>query len=465
MSVSSITEQWADCFPSLPYEALPGDVTELAKTALLDFLGVALAGSSMPMATICADYFSALGGRPEASLIANPQRVPAIHAATVNGVLGHALDMDDGHRAASGHPGIVTLPAALAAAETVGASGRELLRAVVFGYEVFVRLGAAVNPAHLHRGFHTSATIGPFAAAIAAGVLKGLQGERLVRALGLAGVQGAGLMEVFHDGAMAKPFQTARASAAGLLAAELAERGAGGPRTILEGEHGFLRAMAGHEDGGGRAGAESLVAGLGQDWAIRGVYFKAHAACRHTHPAIDAAATLRREHGITPEQVRGAVVQTYEVADRLCGRAELPPGPSEAKFSLPFAVALGLTLGHARASCFTPETVADEQLRALATRVRVEVDPALDRLYPERRPAILEVTTVDGRCLRIEAPLARGEPELPLPPEELEAKFLDNARAAIPDDRAVALLETVRALDTQETCTRLLDLLAGRAAA
>src|SRR5438067_4057504 len=168
--------------------------------------------------------------------------------------------MDDGHRLAGGHPGVATIPAALAAAEVHGASGRELLRAIVFGYEVFVRIGAHLNPAHLRRGYHTTATVAPFAAA-ASGLLMGLDAERLTRALGLAGLQGAGLMEVFHDGAMAKPFQTGRASAAGLLAAELAARGAEGPRTILEGGQGFLGAMSGDRD------ASTLVVGLGDDWA------------------------------------------------------------------------------------------------------------------------------------------------------------------------------------------------------
>lgn len=456
MTGTSVAEQWAELFPSIGYEELADDVTQMAKRALLDFLGVALAGASMPMVRICASYFSALGGRPEASVIASPECLPAIHAATINGVLGHALDMDDGHRSAAGHPGVVTLPAALAAAEQVGASGQELLRATVFGYEVFVRIASAMNPAHLNRGFHTTATVGPFAAALAAGLLKGLDRDRLVSALGLAGLQGAGLMEVFHDGAMAKPFQTARASAAGLLAAELAERGAEGPRTILEGEQGFLQAMAGPVDAG------RLVAGLGQDWAIGGIYFKQHAACRHTHAAIDAADALRREHRIAPEQVDRVVVRTYAVADRLCGRAGLPSGPSEAKFSLPFTVALGFVFGHGRASCFTPELVADARLRALAARVTVAVDPELDRGYPERRPAVLEVSTTDGRHLRIETPIARGEPELPLSREELEAKFLDNARATIPEARALAILETVRTLDGQETCARLMDLLADR---
>ena len=459
MSVASVADRWSEHFLSTPFARLPGDVVEQAKRALLDYLGVALGGASMPMAKIATSYFVELGGKPEASLLLDERRLPAIHAALVNGVYGHALDMDDGHRMAAGHPGVATLPAALAAAEVHGASGADLLRAIVFGYEVFVRIGAHLNPAHLKRGFHTTATVAPFAAATAVGVLAGLDRARLTRALGLAGLQGAGLMEVFHDGAMAKPFQTARSAASGLLAADLAARGALGPSTILEGVQGFLEAMCGDR------AADDLVAGLGPDtdWAIRGVYFKLYAACRHTHAAVDAARFLRDEHALRPEQVERVVVRTYDVANRLCGATTLPGGPSEAKFSLPFTIALGLTVGHAGQSCFTPETVADATLRSLASRVRVEIDPSIEREYPAKRTAALDLTTADGRLLQTEGPIARGEPEIPLTLEDIEAKFLDNARLALSAEQARAIVDEVRALDTRVSCSRLLDLVAGRA--
>src|SRR3954469_21267491 len=451
VSAATVAEQWSGHFLSTPFERLPADVIEQAKRALLDYLGVAIAGATMPMAQIATAYFTELGGKPEASLILDQKRLPAIHAALVNGVYGHALDMDDGHRMAAGHPGVATLPAALAAAEVHRSSGPELLRAIVCGYEVFVRIGAHLNPAHLKRGFHTTATVAPFAAASAVGLLAGLDQVRLTRALGLAGVQGAGLMEVFHDGAMAKPFQTARGAAAGLLAADLAARGALGPRTVLEGEQGFLEAMCGPRV---PRAAESLVAGLGPDtdWAIRGVYFKLYAACRHTHAAVDAARLLRDQHALRPEHVERVVVRTYEVADRLCGATALPSGPSEAKFSLPFTIALGLTVGHAQQSCFTQGTVDDETLRALASRVRVEIDPAIERTYPLKRTAALDLTTVDGRLLQAEVPIARGEPEIPLSREDVEQKFLENVRPALSEEQARAIMDEVRALDSRPSC-------------
>ncbi len=462
MPAASVAEQWSTYFLGVSSGRLPADVVEMAKRALLDYLGCAIGGASLPMAQIAASYFVELGGREDAGLILDGRRLPSIHAALVNGIYGHTLDMDDGHRMAAGHPGVATLPAALAAADVHHVSGPDLLRAIVCGYEAFVRIGGHLNPAHLRRGYHTTATVAPFSSALAAGLLAGLDQERLTWALGLAGVQGAGLMEVFHDGAMAKPFQVARGSAAGLLAVELAARGARGPRSILEGGQAFLAAMCGDRT------TDGLTAGLAADpddtdWKIRGVYFKLYAACRHTHAAVDAARMLRDEHALLPEQVERVVVRTYAVADQLCGATSLPSGPAEAKFSLPYTVALGLTVGHAQQSCFTPELVADTRLRALASRVCVEIDPALESAYPARRTAALDLTTTDGRLLQAEVPVARGEPELPLSLADLEAKFRDNARGAVADERAEAIIAEVRALDTRASCTRLFDLLAGRA--
>jgi 2-methylcitrate dehydratase PrpD len=217
----------------------------------------------------------------------------------------------------------------------------------------------------------------------------------------------------------------------------------------------------------GDRSADALLAGLSPDpadtdWLIRGVYFKLYAACRHTHAAVDAARQLRDDYVLLPEHVEQVVVRTYAVADQLCGATALPSGPAEAKFSLPYTVALGLTVGHAAPSCFTPELVADATLRALALRVRVEIDPALESAYPAQRTAALDLTTVDGRLLRATVPIARGEPELPLSLADIEAKFRDNARPALDDERAEAIIAEVRRLDTRVSCGRLFDLLAGR---
>jgi len=364
-----------------------------------------------------------------------------MHAATLNGLFGHALDLDDGHPAAAGHPGAVTIPAALASAETTSASGADLLRGIVLGYEVFVRLASAINPPHLRRGFHTTATVGPFAAAMASGAIHQLSTDQLASALGLAGIQGAGYLGVMQDGPMGKPFQVSRASGSGVLAVELARRGAEGPhRVYLLEDDAQLEAVVAPPTG----------------WAIDGVYFKDYAACRHTHAAVDAAAALRSQVGL--DDIDAVRVHTYTAGLQLCSRMEWPTSEGLAKFSFPFTIACGLVHGHARQSCFTPEALADERLRSLAGLVKVEVDPDLEARYPAERGAIVEVTTRDGRRLVESAPVARGDPGAPLSAADLQAKFLDNARGVL-GSAAEQVIANVEQIEQLPSCEPLLALL------
>ncbi|MBI2321396.1 MAG: MmgE/PrpD family protein, partial [Chloroflexi bacterium] len=372
----TLTQQLATYAAGLDGGALPPQVLAQAKWAVLDLLGVAIGGADLPFAQTVRGYLAELGGKPESTVIGCADRLPAPSAALLNAVCGHTLDMDDGHRYANGHPGVVTIPAALAAGEVADASGRDLLAAVVAGYEVFVRVATAINPAHLRRGFHTTGTVGPLAAAAAAGRVLGLDAARLAHALGIAAVQFGGLLIVLNDGAPLKPLHPGKAAAAGVLSAALAARGAEGPRAALEGADGYCTALA------GVAPDERLAADLGQRFAIREIYFKLYAACRHTHPALDLALDLRLRHALRAAEIDAIHVATYAVADKLTGRTCAPETVSAAKFSLPFSLALAFARGSAGAAAYTPASLADEELRALARRVTIEVDAALDARYP-----------------------------------------------------------------------------------
>jgi 2-methylcitrate dehydratase PrpD len=436
----AVTRVWADRLGSTRYEDLPPSTIERARSVLLDLLGVALIGRSAPISRICEAYFTRLGGVPEARVLGSRHRLPALHAATLNGLFAHALDLDDGHPSAAGHPGAVTIPAALAAAETGAASGVALLRGIVLGYEVFVRLASAINPGHLRRGYHTTATVGPFAAAMASGAIHALTTDQLASALGLAGIQGAGYLGVMQDGPMGKPFQVSRASGSGILAVDLARAGAEGPQRV------YLL-----EDD---ADLAPLIAPVGT-WAIEGVYFKDYAACRHTHAAVDAAAAVRTR--IRPERIESIRVHTYAAGLSLCRRLEWPTSEGLAKFSFPFTVACGLIHGHARQSCFTPEALGDERLRSLAARVDVEVDPDLEARYPAERGAILEVRLRDGGHLVEAVPVARGDPARPLSSDDVRAKFQDNA-AGVLGPAAEQVIEIIDRLEQLPSCEPLLSL-------
>lgn len=417
MSGPTIAERLAAYAASLEYDDLPESVVVQAKRCLLDTIGVALAGFGTDLGRAFSSLVMEWGGSGEATVFGDGMRVPAVNAALANGAMGHIHELDDGHRFAMGHPGVTSIPAAVAVAERAGATGRELIAATVLGYDAFVRVATAINPSHRGRGFHTTGTCGTFAAAAAAGKALGLDEERIANALGIAGVQAAGLMEVMRGESMIKPLNAGRAAQNGVLAALLAERGVTAPTTIFEGGDGFLGAYSDDYE------AQRIVDDLSGDYHIMGTYVKLHAACRHAHPAIDCALELAREHGLDPEAVERVVVRTYSAAHRLTGTEYEPRTVSTAKFSTPYCVAAALTHGRISPDEFTAEKIADPRLLGLAKRVEVVVDPEIDRLAPEKRGASVEISVKGGPKYEWAVENPRGEPENPVSREELEDKF------------------------------------------
>jgi 2-methylcitrate dehydratase PrpD len=239
----------------------------------------------------------------------------------------------------------------------------------------------------------------------------------MANALGIAGIHAAGLMEVMRGESMIKPLNSGRAANNGVLSALLAEQGITAPRTIFEGNDGFLRAYSDHYD------AEKLMEGLGDEYPIMGTYVKLHAACRHAHPAIDCALKLAEKHDLTPDLVEEVVVRTYQTVYRLTGTEYEPKTVSTAKFSTPYCIAAALTFGRVSLDAFTPEKIADPKLLKLAQRVKVVVDPEIDILAPEKRGASLEITVEGGNKYEWAVGNPRGEPEYPVSDEELKDKF------------------------------------------
>jgi len=437
----------------IQFEDLPPEVVLQTKKSILDFLGVALIGSTTEVAGIVFDYFSESGGKPEAILLGKKRRVPAIHAALINGIFAHALELDDGHRWSGIHPGSPTIPAALAAAELSATLGKELIVATVVGYEITLRIGKAINPSHLLRGFHSTGTVGPFGAAAAAGRILGLDSERMIQALGLAGLHASGLLQVMHEGGMAKPFNPGRAASGGLLSAQMAMKGIMAPEHILEGEKGFLRAMSDKTE------AKWLTDGLGTRFEISKIYFKIHSSCRHTHPAIDALLKILRQELPDPNRIERIRVETYPVAIQFCGH-ELGEGTlttADAKLSLPFSLALAAFNGSCDTDVFNQRELARAEVRGLAERIELAASEKWENLYPEKRGASVSVW-INGRVLKSEVDLARGEPEDPISTDELYKKFQTNATQVIPIEQAQRLQEVIMDLERipVSTMTKLL---------
>jgi len=427
--------------------AVPRDVAEQATRLLLDTAGVTLAAVPEDFAGSIHTVARGLGGPPEASLWGAPERVGMAAAVLANGTLAHGLDYDDTLEEAIVHTGACCVTAALAAGEARHASGSEVLAAIIAGVEVMAAVGRACPGAFHRRGFHPTALCGSFGAAAAAGRLLGLTPAQLGTAFGLCGSQASGIIEYLADGSWTKRLHAGWAAHAGVVAAHVAQAGFTSPRTVFEGTHGFYRAFGGEPPDATRLAA--LADGLGREWAINRLMFKAYPCGSINQPYMDCAARIRARPGFNPAAIQAIVCRTAEgPVHRLwepLAEKRRPTTPYGAKFSLPYCIALVLVEGQAGVEGFSETRTRDPRILDLAGKVRYIVDPTLP--YPQRFTGHVRIELADGRILEEAQDAPRGGPEHPLAPEELQAKFRANAARALPAAQVDTLLEGLLAID------------------
>jgi 2-methylcitrate dehydratase PrpD len=426
------------------YEDLPPEVVIQSKKCLLDFIGVTLAGGDLGISPIATRLIGSLGGKTEASVIGKDLKLPANAAAFLNGVQGHSLDMDDGHRFAHGHPGVVTIPAALAMAEATGQSGKQLLEAIVAGYEIFGRLGTAVNPDHLSKGFHTTATIGSFAAAAAAAKILCLSQSQMEHSLALAGLQSAGLLEALVSGQMSKSFQVGKAAQAGVLAACLAQEGAQGPGLIFEGQKGFFKAF-----GDKPCEPDHFFVNTDDQFEIMKAYFKGHAACRHTHASLDAVNEIGKRQRLDIAKIDSIEVDTYTIAIQIAGQHTGRDSAIAAKFSMPVSIGLMLVFGSAAPDIYTDQNINNDMVQALADKVTIHASSKRDSAYPGQRSARVSIKAGQQEFSH-EVLVAKGEPENPFSDSELLDKFIGNATQILSNAVALKLSQLILQMEKED---------------
>lgn len=414
----------------------PAEATDEAKRCLLDWLGCAIAGGVEPPATLLR---RALPGTGPARLIPDGAPADARTAALINGTASHTVEVDDIFSPGLYHPGVVTIPAALALAQATGASGATLLRAIVAGYEVSNRIARAVNPAH-YRHWHSTATIGHFGATAAGAAVLGLDPARTAHALATVATMAAGLRHAFASDAMSKPLHAGRAAEAGVLAALAAAQGVTGVLDILEAPRGFGAALSGEVDWAPATGT------LGTDWLILRTTRKAHACCGHNFPALDAIRLLMDRKGLAPPDIAAIEVGGYRATAEICGNPD-PRTAAEARFSLPYCAAVMAREGAVTPAAFTDAALADHETRALAARVSVTVDADAESRFPAKRSAIVAIRTTDGRAVEHRRPTRRGDPDDPLSDAEIAAKFRALADPVIGAPAAQALADAVARID------------------
>jgi 2-methylcitrate dehydratase PrpD len=417
------TVRLAEYAAGLRYEDLPQEVVQRAKDCITDTVAVIVLGNDLPWSRIVAAYAQRVGAGGRSRILgADGPTVHAPAAALANGALAHAFESDNLTKPGAGvHPGATLLPPGLAVAQERGSSGRELITAVVAGFEVMYRIGYATKHSNERRGFHAPGTTGPFGAAVAAGVLLGLDASRMTNALGIAGSLACGLMEFARSGtgAMVKRLHLGRAAESGVLAASLAADGFTGPRSVIEGEAGFLKVFCTEWD------LADVTRGLGSEFATLKLCLKRSPVHMTAQTAVQAVLELQEEHGFTGADVdRVTVAGTERMAT--INNIRDPADIMMAQYSIPFCVALALFRDPRDPASFDDTALVDTAIRAMCGRVAITVaDP------PTRVAGASIVTMVlkDGRAFTREVEEFNGTPARPLGRAELRDKFMMLTRA------------------------------------
>lgn len=415
------------------------EVIHHAKRAVIDWYAALLPGAVIAPATALERALAEELDRGEATLaLGRPATMRA--AALINGTAAHTVEFDDIFKFGIYHPGAPTISAALAMGQATRASGLKFLRAVIAGYEISTRIGAAMGRAH-YKYWHNTGTIGVFGATPAAGLLLGLTRNQHMHAMATVTTFSAALQQAFRMDSMSKPLHAGRAAEAGVLAALAAREGVIGSLDVIDGEAGFGVAMGDGPDW------SKALATLGHDWHICVMTFKNHGCCGHTFAAIDGALALKQKLALKPTDIRRVRVATYKAGLEVANIRQ-PRTAAEAKFSMGYVVANALVHGSVRLDAFEPARLQDRATRALMDNVEVVLDPELDAAFPNQRAARVTVETTDGRSETFYQPNRKGDPELPLTDRDLDAKFLELAAPVIGKAAADALLAQLWQLDT-----------------
>jgi 2-methylcitrate dehydratase PrpD len=446
MAARPVTHEIAAYAAGLDFARLPAEVQERTRFLVLDLLGNIVRGrhdaESTPALLAASRALGLAAGR--SAVLGDSARYTPAGAALLNGALAHSLDFDDTHAAGTLHPGAPVIPAALAAAEMVGADGRTVLSAIVAGYEVTCRLALALPGGdHYDRGYHPTATCGAFGGAAAAARVFGLSAQGMEDAFGIALSQAAGSLQFLANGAWTKRFQVGWSAMNGLAAATLAREGFRGASEAFEGKAGFLRAYAPNPT------PERALQGLGEMFELMNTAVKPYPSCRYGHAGIDAAIALRAEHGLKPEEIEDVTMGLPNKGMLLVGSPlpykQNPQNVVDGQFSGPFVVACGLATGHMGWDSYA--LLQDQTVRSLLPKIGCEEDQEVQALFPTYMAGRLTVKARGGQSFSRLVKVAKGEPENFLTEAELRAKFHGLADAVLGQERAQQLADAVLSLD------------------
>jgi len=443
----------------LKFEDIPSAAVARMKDCVLDSIGCCLHGVTLPWTRKVQEMVLAEGASPVASIFGGGGKTSVSQAVLVNGTAGHAFELDDIHKESIVHPGSLAMPVAVALAESAGgASGRNLITAMVAGYEVGTRVGNAATMNLFLRGFHPQGTSGAFVAAATAGRMLGLDPDQMQHTLGIVGSQAGGLMAA-QEGAMVKRFHSGRAAQSGVYSALLAKRGFTGITNVLEAPYGGY--LSTHSD---KPIPAKLTAGLGTVWETANVGYKPHASVTSIHTALDALADLMRENRIAADGIARVDAGLSHMTHVHCAWKYEAQGVTAAQMNLYYGLAVTALDGAAFVEQYREDRLRDPRIFDFIGRISARVDPEIEAMGPAfRHAARVKVETRDGRVFAREILHRRGSPENPLKPGDIEHKFRNVARGCLTSRRIERVIELCKTLDKQSDTRELIGILAAPA--
>lgn len=453
-SSSSISHHIARFALSLKYEDIPPAVLAHGRLLLLDTFGVALSCKDLAHACAIRRAFADMGAAGRSSLWASSDTASLADAVLYNASLIHGADYDDTHVGGIVHPSAAVVSTALAVGESVGASGREMMAAIVAGWEIIVRLGLAAKGRFHDIGYHGTGIVAPFAAACVAARLMKLPEQTLVNALGVCGSQAAALQEFLRDGSWVKKIHPGWAAHSAIYALAMAKGGLTGPAKVLEGDFGLWKTHLGAVDG-----LEEQMRDFGEVWHTSEITFKMYPVCHMTHSFIDCMLALERERGFGADDIARVECRIeprcYHIVCEPEAAKARPATDYMMRFSLPYVVAIAAIRGRVSPWEIDLKYAADSSVQALMNRVRCVSDET--KSNPGFFPGWIKVTLKDGSVHERWQPCELGTAQNPVKSEDVVAKFRNNLSAAYPEERIDEIREQVLGFDRLEGASVLLD--------
>lgn len=444
-----------------PFEDIPKETIENAKKLLLDIIATITAGSTAAICPEVAGKYLDWGGKEESNVLVYSKKIPAPHAAMVNGTMAHARDFDDTHDAAVIHTGVSVIPACMAIAEAKGdVSGKDFLKAIVMGVDVFTRMTLGAGLTVFESGFMYTSLFAYFASAVAASIVSGHDVDQTVNTSGIVLSQASGILQCIMDSALTKRMQPGFAASAAVQAAQFTDIGVTGCKEVLDGPKGFYQVYF-----RGNYNKDTILKDMGKTWYIDELAYKPYPCCRYTHSGIDGIRKIVREHNIKKEEILSIEAgTTKQVGFSVCNPIEKRRHPAcvvDAQFSIPFTMASAILNGTVDLSSFKEENFDNPEILDLTAKVHPYIDEEIEKNYGGCAPTRVKVHTTRGDfedCVVI----PKGSPENPMTMDEILNKLQgtrDFAAYPVKEGAFEKIVELVKNLENYENVNVLLDAL------